>query len=150
MAEIDELDKKLINLLEQDAWQRSAVLAKILNMSEATVRRRLRRLIQRGVVRAVAITDSDTIPLPFYALIALNIAYNDIDDTAMALRSLPEIVWFATVTGEFDVIILARFPSVEALSQFVRIKLTTMKGVKDCVTSVCVHVHKGRHLLSID
>ena len=55
MADIDEVDNKLINLLEQDAWQRSAALAKILNVSEATLRRRLRRLIQSGVVHRFVI-----------------------------------------------------------------------------------------------
>ena len=70
MADIDEVDNKLINLLEQDAWQSSMALAKILNVSESTLRRRLRQLIQRGVVLAVAITDSGTIPLPLSAMIA--------------------------------------------------------------------------------
>jgi len=50
----DEIDHKLINLLKQNAWQRSETLAKVLNISSATVRRRLRRLIQKGTLRAVA------------------------------------------------------------------------------------------------
>ena len=58
MDNIDEIDNKLIKLLEQDAWQRAETLAKILNISAATVRRRLRRLIKNGVLHAVAIADS--------------------------------------------------------------------------------------------
>ena len=149
MADIDELDNKLINLLEQDAWQRSAALARILNVSEATIRRRLKRLIQSGIVRAVAITDSGTFPLSLSAMIALNVAHEDIDDVTRALEVLPEIIWFATTTGQFDIIILAQFPSMEELHQFLRVKLAAMKGIKESETFVCLHVHKGGRLLSI-
>jgi len=150
MTNIDDVDNKIINLLEQDAWQSIATLAKIINISEATIRRRLRRLIQSGVVRAVAITDSSTIPLPLSALITLNVAHEDIDDVIRTLDDLPEIMWFATTTGQYDIIILAQFPSMEELHQFLRIKLTAMKGIKESETFVCLHVYKGGRILSID
>jgi len=150
MADIDELDNKIINLLKQDAWQRSAALAKILNVSEATLRRRLRRLIQNRVVRSVAITDPDTIPVTLHSMIALNVDHDDLDDVTKALDNLPEIMWFATTTGQFDIILLAQFPSMEELNQFLRVQLIAIKGIKDSETFVCLHVHKGRHWLSID
>ncbi|MBI2287735.1 MAG: AsnC family transcriptional regulator, partial [Chloroflexi bacterium] len=40
MYNIDETDRRLIKLLEQDAWQTSDTLAKSLGVSPATVRRR--------------------------------------------------------------------------------------------------------------
>ncbi|MFC1976850.1 winged helix-turn-helix transcriptional regulator [Chloroflexota bacterium] len=61
MDSIDEIDNQLIKLLGQNAWQRAGALAEVLSISPATVRGRLRRLIQNGVVRAVAIADSSTI-----------------------------------------------------------------------------------------
>ena len=150
MVDINEIDNKLIKLLERDAWQRSAALAKILNMSEAALRRRLKRLIQNGVVRAVAIADSGTISLPLSAIIALNVAHEDIDEVTRALDALPEIMWFAMTTGQFDIIILARFPSMEELLQFLGIKLIAIKGIKESETFVCLHVYKGKRLLSND
>ncbi|MFC2010881.1 Lrp/AsnC family transcriptional regulator [Chloroflexota bacterium] len=150
MTSIDDLDNKILKLLEQDAWQSSKVLAKILNISEATLRRRLRRLIQRGIVHAVAITDSSTIPPYLSALIALNVAHEDINEITRELDGLPEITWFATTTGQFDIIILVQFPSMEELNQFIQTKLIAMKGIKDSETFICLHVYKGSHLFSID
>ena len=101
-------------------------------------------------MRAVAITNSGTIPLPLSAIIALNVAHEDIDDVTRALDGLPEIIWFATTTGQFDIIVLGQFHSMEELNEFLRRKLIPTEGIKDSQTFVCLHIDKGRHLLSID
>ena len=150
MNKIDELDNKLIKLLEQDAWQRAGTLAKVLSISPATVRRRLRRLIQDGVLRAVAVADSSIITLPLTVVIALDVAHQHLDHVTRTLIGLPEITWLATTTGQFDIIVLGQFHSMEELNEFLRGKLTPTEGIKDSQTFVCLHIDKGRHLLSID
>ncbi len=151
MDNIDEIDAKLIKLLEQDAWQRAGTLAKVLNISPATVRRRLRRLIQNGVLRAVAIADSSTITLPLTVVIALDVAHQHLDNVTRTLIGLSEITWLATTTGQFDIIVLGQFHSMEELNEFLRRKLTPTEGIKDSQTFVCLHIDdKGRHLLRID
>ncbi len=150
MDNLDALDNKLIKLLEQNAWQRSETLAKVLHVSSATIRRRLRRLIQKGVLRAVAIADSGTVALPLTAIIALNVAHQDINHVTETLAGLPEIIWCALTTGQFDVIVLAQFHSTEELHKFLQGTLPMIKSIKESETFVCLHVEKGRHLLSID
>ncbi len=150
MDKIDEIDNKLIKLLQQDAWQRAGALAKALDISPATVRRRLRRLIQNGVLRAKAIADSSIITLPLTVVIALDVAHQHLDHVAKTLTGLPEIAWLATTTGQFDIIVLGQFHSMDELSEFLQRQLTTMEGIKDSQTFICLHIDKGRHLLSID
>ena len=150
MDNFDEIDNKLIKLLEQNAWQRSVTLAKVLHISSATIRRRLRRLIQKGVLRAVAIVDSGTVALPLTAIIALDITHEDLENATKALTGLSEIMWCALTTGRFDVIILAQFSSMKELHKFLRVKLPVVEGIKNSETFVCINVEKGSHLLSID
>ena len=150
MDNLDEIDNKLIKLLEQNAWQRSVTLAKVLRVSSATIRRRLRRLIKKGVLRAVAIVDSGTVAPPLSAIIALDIAHEDLENATKALTGLSEIMWCALTTGRFDVIFLAQFPSLKELHEFLRVKLPAVEGIKNSETFVCINVEKGRHLLSID
>ena len=150
MKNIDEIDNKLIRLLEQDAWQRAGTLAEVLNISPATVRRRLRRLIQNGVLRAVAIADSSTITLPLTVVIALDVAHQHLDRVTRALIGLSKITWLATTTGQLDIIVLGQFYSMEEFNKFLRRTLTPTEGIKDSQTFVCLHIDKGRHLLSID
>jgi len=44
------LDERLIELLSQDARQSSQALAKRLNVSSSTIRRRISKLVKRGVL----------------------------------------------------------------------------------------------------
>ncbi len=150
MDKLDALDNKLIKLLEQNAWQRSETLAKVLNVSSTTIRRRLRRLIRNGILRAVAIADSGTVALPLTAVIALNIAHQDLNHVTETLAGLPEIIWCALTTGQFDVIALAQFHSTEELHKFLRGKLPMIKSIKESETFVCLHIEKGGYFLSID
>ena len=150
MDKFDATDNKLVKLLEQNAWQRSEALAKALHISSATVRRRLRRLIQKGVIRAVAIVDSGTVAPPLTAVIALDLAHQDLNNATKALTGLSEIIWCALTTGQFDLIFLAQFPSMKELNDFLLVKLPAVEGIKNSETFVCINVEKGRHLLSVD
>ena len=48
---IDDLDLDIINLLERDGRFHNTELAKRLNSSEATIRKRIKRLIDGGLSR---------------------------------------------------------------------------------------------------
>ncbi len=149
MYNIDETDKKIIKLLEEDAWQTSEALARPLGVSSATVRRRLKLLVKNGVIRAVAITQPDRVYTRLNAIIALNVTHQSIDEVMQALASRPEVKWVAATTGRFDILTLVEFNSTEELFQFVRGRLFPIEGVKDSETFVCLHVEKGRQILSL-
>ena len=87
MYELDEIDSKIIKLLEENAWQTSEVLAKQLGVSSATVRRRMKLLVKNGVIRAVAITQPDRSDTGICAIIALNVSPQSIGEVMQALAS---------------------------------------------------------------
>ena len=55
MASIDELDRRIIQLLQKDGRASNTLLARSAQVSEGTVRRRLKRLIGEGIVK-IAVT----------------------------------------------------------------------------------------------
>jgi len=98
----------------------------------------------------VAFVDSGEVALPLTAIIALDVAHQDLDKVTKALTGLSEVMWCGLTTGQFDIILLAQFSSIEELHEFLRVKLPAVEGIKDSETFVCINVEKGRHLLSID
>ena len=52
---MDEMDRKIIRLLQGDGRGSNAKIAREVGVSEGTVRRRLRRLVQADVIKAVAV-----------------------------------------------------------------------------------------------
>ncbi|MDO8568180.1 MAG: Lrp/AsnC family transcriptional regulator [Dehalococcoidales bacterium] len=141
MVKIDSLDERLIKMLQKDAHRSSGVLAKQLKVSPATVRRRMRRLIQNGTMRIAAIVDPAKIGLPLAAMIALHVEHDKLDSVVKQLSKRPEVGWLSTTTGRFDIMALARFPSTEELSKFIQKETTGIQGIRDSETFVCLNVN---------
>ena len=143
---IDSLDEKLIQLLEMDARQSSEAVAKQLKVSPATVRRRIKKLIQRGVLRIVALVDPQKVGFPLIAIIAFDIAHEKADSVIQILADRPEVKYASTTTGRFDIMTLVRFRSTEELSNFVHKELSNIEGIRDSETFVCLRVKKGHYI----
>ena len=148
MSKFDSLDDSVVKLLERNAWQSSEALAKQLHVSSSTIRRRIRRLTQEGVLRAVAIADLSKTGVPLTAVLALNVELQGVDAALKTITNFPEVKWVATTTGRFDILALARFHSTDELATFVRKELAKVKGMKGSETFVCLHVERGDHILS--
>ena len=145
MSNINSKDERLVRLLGQDARQNSETLAKKLKLSSATVRRRLRRLLRSDALRIIGVVNPTDFGLPVAAVIALDIAHDKFESVGEVLANRPEITWVAITTGRFDMLVLARFPSTDALSHFLTKELAQVEGVKDSETLICLDVKKGRY-----
>ncbi len=143
MSKIDPIDKRLVRLLEQDAQQSSETLAKQLNLSAATVRRRLGKLIRSDALHIVGLIDPNKFGFPLAVVIALDIEHDKLELAIEALAKQPEIRWLSPTTGRFDIIALARFPSTEHLSDFMLKELPKMEGLRNSETFICLNVKKG-------
>ncbi len=143
MSEIDPTDKRLVRLLGQDARQSSETLAKQLNLSAATVRRKLRKLIRSDALHIVGLVDPNKFWFPLAVIIGLDIDHDRLELAIEALGKKPEIIWISPTTGRFDIIALARFPSTERLSDFTIKELTQMEGVRNSETFIALDVKKG-------
>ncbi len=139
MVNVDSVDKRLIRLLQEDAGRSSAVLARRLKVSPATVRRRTSRLIKNQVIRIGAVADPKKVGLPLAAIMAIDVVNGKLDSVFRTLTSKPEVIWVSTTTGRFDVIAMVRFPSIDELARFVQSELSEVDGIRDSETFICLH-----------
>ena len=145
MNMLDSIDKQLIILMGQNARQSSETLAKQLNLSAATVRRRINRLIKTDLLRIVGIADPATFGFSLGVVINLNVEQNKLESVMEWLINRTEIKWAATTTGRFDIIVVGGFKSTEHLSDFLTKDLTSLEGIKDTETLISLDVRKGRY-----
>lgn len=142
MNKIDSIDEQLIKLLQEDATQTSRVLAKKLNLSPVTVRRRIKKLIRNKVMRIGAIVDPRKIGIPLSVVISLDVAPDKLPSVLKELAKRPEITWVSSTTGRFDIVALARFSSTDGLSKFIQSEISMIDGVKDSEVSVCLQLER--------
>ncbi len=143
MSIIDSVDERIVRLLGQDARQNSETLAKQLNLSAATVRRRLRKLIRSDLLRIVGVVDPTSFGFPLIVIIALDVTHDKVELAMEELSKRPEVRFVSTTTGRYDIIAVARFRSTEHLSEFVKKELSKLEGIRDSETFICLEVKKG-------
>ena len=143
---IDALDEKLLQLVGKDATQPSEEIAKKLNVSVATVRRRLKRLTENGVLHIVGVTDPNKLGLPLAVVFAFDVTHAKLASFIDWLASRPEVRFVSAATGRYDVIAMMRFKSTDDLSHFLQTELAQVEGLRDSETFVCLRPKKG-HLL---
>ena len=140
---VDQFDKELISLLEQDARQTSQKLAEQLSVSPSTVRRRMGELIKRGSIRIVAIPDSKQIGEPLVAIVAFQVLHEKLNSFVRTLGSKKGVKCLFVTSGRFDAMALMWFSSTEQLYDFMEREVAKIEGVKATETFVCLHVEKS-------
>ncbi len=141
---MDDLDRKIIELLQINGRASNARIARDVGVSEGTVRRRLRRLVQDEIIRVVAVPDPEKMGLSTVALIGIQADPNKLDDVAEQLAALSETQYVSLTTGSFDLFIWVALPSSEELGNFLRHSVGVINGVRRTETFVnLVIVKKG-------
>jgi Lrp/AsnC family transcriptional regulator for asnA, asnC and gidA len=101
---LDDLDKAIIKALQVDGRRPYAQIGRELEVPEATVRQRADRLISRGVVQVVGVTDPLAMGFRQPALIGLRVDPARIDEVADRVAALDEVTYVVMTAGRFDVI----------------------------------------------
>lgn len=121
---LDKVDRKLLNLLQQDNQIPTRVLADKAHISQPTCLRRVRDLRQAGIISAdVALVDP--FALGYGMLAFLEISLNNQSDEQMQEFELrmnreAEVMQCYFVSGDYDYFVVAHVLDMDAYYQFVR------------------------------
>ncbi|MEX2598613.1 MAG: Lrp/AsnC family transcriptional regulator [Dehalococcoidia bacterium] len=140
---LDDLDDKLINLLQTDGRASNIELAKKVGVSEGTVRRRFRNLIKDEVIRVVAIPDPSKLGRGTTALVGLQVDPALVDPVASELSRISEVEYVSVTTGAYDIFLWVAVSSPEELSAFLRNRIGEIKGVRRTETFVNLAIKKN-------
>lgn len=124
-AHLDDIDRTLLELLQDDADQPHAELARQVGLSAAGVHKRLRRLRQDGYVRRLtAVLDRSKVGLDLMCFLKVTFRSNlhpeNLAELHRAVLALPEILECYTVTGTSDAILKIAVTDHIALREFLR------------------------------
>ncbi len=84
-AELDDTDKAIIRALQIDGRAPYSKLGPQVGLSQAAVRQRVQRLIDRGVMQVVAVTDPATLGFAVQAMVAITVT-GDVREAAAAVE----------------------------------------------------------------
>ena len=127
-AELDETDKAIIRALQIDGRTPYSKLGPAVGLSQAAVRQRVQRLIDRGVMQVVAVTDPATLGFAVQAMVAICIT-GDVRKVASELEDLPEVEYVVITAGRFDLLVEVVCSDSHHLLAVVNDRMRAIKGV---------------------
>jgi DNA-binding Lrp family transcriptional regulator len=133
---LDDLDRRLIALLQADARSSSADLARRLGVARTTVLARLARLERQGVITGYTVRlGIDEVERGVEAYVGISTEPKAARDVTLRLAALPELRQLCSVSGEFDYLALLRADSTARLDALLD-EIGAIEGVRKTTTSV--------------
>jgi Lrp/AsnC family transcriptional regulator for asnA, asnC and gidA len=140
--EVSALDKRIIEHLQQDGRRPFTQIASDLGVSEAAVRARTNRLVERGVLQVVGVTDPLRLGFQQMAMIGIRCERDKLVEVSERIAEMPEVDYVVITAGTYDLLIETVCEDNEALLRFLAEKLRQIDGVRDTETFVYLRMVK--------
>lgn len=125
---LDDIAKRIIELLQEDGRRPYAEIGREVGLSEAATRQRVQRLTEAGVIQIVAVTDPLQLGFPRMAMIGIRVT-GDPRTIAEALAGITELAYVVVTLGSFDILAEAVCESDEHLVDLISTRIRTIPGV---------------------
>jgi Lrp/AsnC family transcriptional regulator, regulator for asnA, asnC and gidA len=133
---LDNLDKAIIKALQLDGRRPYAQIGRELRVPEATVRQRAERLIARGIVQVVGVTDPLAMGFQQPAFIGLKIEADRLEEIADRLADLDEVTYVVVTAGRYDLICEVVCEDNDHLLRVLTDKIARIDGIRSTETMV--------------
>jgi Lrp/AsnC family transcriptional regulator for asnA, asnC and gidA len=140
--DVSELDKRIIEHLQQDGRKPFTQIALELGVSEAAVRARTNRLTERGILQIVGVTDPLKLGFQQWAMIGVKCEAALLIEVAEEIAAFPETDYVVVTAGTYDILVECVAEDNEALLQFLSERLRKIKGVRETETFVYLRLMK--------
>jgi Lrp/AsnC family transcriptional regulator for asnA, asnC and gidA len=102
-VELDTTDKAIIREMQVEGRMAYAQLAPLVGLSEAATRQRVNKLLDRGVMEIVAVTDPTMLGLRHQSMVGINVD-SDVRDVADELAEINAIDYLVVTAGRYDIL----------------------------------------------
>ncbi|MEE9380487.1 MAG: Lrp/AsnC family transcriptional regulator [Hyphomonadaceae bacterium] len=152
--EIDSIDAKILDLIQNDAGLSVAEIADKVGLSSSPCWRRIKRMEEAGIIKKrVTLLDRAHLGLNFEVVANVKLALpsrENLETFEASVQSWPEVAECMTVTGAVDYIIRVVTTDMHAYDQFLRDKLLGSGLVADVQSRIIMNVSKRTTALPLD
>ena len=142
---LDQLDCRMIELLQKDGRISNTDIAKKIGMSEATVRTRLNRLIQEEFIQIVAVSNPIKLGFKIVGNIRIHIEIKKMDRIIKELKKLKPLWFVVQTTGGTGIDTEFVAKSLDELNELIFEKINKIDGVIKTETSLFLSYIKRQY-----
>ncbi len=144
---LDELDRVLLNFLQQDARISMAELARRVELSPPGLQKRLRKLEEQGIVdKYVTLVDHEAVGYDMLCLVQVSLQRHEpgaVQAFVDAVQTMPEVLECYHITGEYDYQLKVVIRNRKHLKNFIVEMLTPITGMDKIRTSLVLSCIKS-------
>ncbi len=149
MEKLDRLDYLILAELQEDARKSLREISEKLGVAEATVYNRINKMRRLGIIeKFIPVVNYSKLGFDLIAVIGIAAEGGHVVEVENLLAAEPNVTAVYDVTGEFDVIAVAKFRDRDSLNEFVK-RIASLEHVKKTYTMVVLNVVKETHLIDI-
>ncbi|MEP2716055.1 Lrp/AsnC family transcriptional regulator [Pseudophaeobacter sp.] len=146
MHSLDDRDRHILRLLQEDSRISNAELAERVGMSASALWRRVRALEESGVIeRYGAVVNAPAMGLGFQAIVHVHLTRHDPEKLAEFIRAVelsPLVQECYATTGQSDYHLRILAPDLEAYNRFLEEFLFRLPAVASAQTNVVLRTIK--------
>jgi len=142
MLDLEELDKKILNVLVDNSRLSLRRIAKKVNVSAATVMHHIQKLEKESVIKKyTAKLDYEKTGYDVEVMIEIRISKGKLFEVEKKIAVHPNVFAVYDITGAFDAVVLARFPTRRQMDNFLK-KIQTYEFVERTETKLILNTIK--------
>ena len=142
--ELEELDAKILSLLNEDARLSCREIGKKLNISHANVSNRIKKLETQGVIRGYTVVVNPQFFEPYTLCLQISVKPGfDVSSISQIITDLIEVSTVLRVSGEKDLLVLAMCKNRQEALNLIS-KISGIQGIDQIESHVVLEIMKQR------
>ena len=143
---LDNLDKKIITHLQEDGLATNAGIARLVGVSEETVRRRLKQMRTDGAITFAAIPNAKMLGFHTQAIIGICAEPARLDHVSQALVDLESVESVHVTTGKYSIFARVLVENPDRLLDLISNEIGQVAGIESIETFVTLDVKKRPYI----
>lgn len=154
LQQLDDKDRLLLRLLQENSRISNAELARQLNLTAPGLQKRLKKLEDNGFIdRYVTLVNREALGLDLLCFAEVTLAHHQpecVGQFCERVQGLSEVLECHHLTGEFDYLLKVVVPDHQHLERFLSEQITQIPGVDTVRTNIVLHEVKASTSLPLN
>ncbi|AMD29628.1 MAG: Lrp/AsnC family transcriptional regulator [Candidatus Nanopusillus acidilobi] len=140
---IDDIDNKIIKILINNSRISNTKIAKLLNISEASVRKRIKKIMKHGIIKKFTVELNYNLLGYKRVFIGLNIDKDKIFNILEKISKNKNIKDIYLTGGDHDILIDFLYSKPEELDEYIKY-LQSIEGIKSVWPTIVIDYYQLR------
>jgi Lrp/AsnC family transcriptional regulator for asnA, asnC and gidA len=149
--QIDDIDLKIIDILNKDSSTPFVDVAKRIGISDATVHVRVRRMMSAGIINKFTISvDNDLLGYDHVAFMGINTSPGSSDQIISDLSRIEEVLEIHEMHGKFDLLLKIRAKNLSQMREIVENKICKIPHILESELMTVLKTGKEEQTISLE